>query len=186
MIQWLPIFFVLLTLAAVPPDICGQEAGAPGPRTSQIISSYDAAKNLTTVRLAPVKISDDRAHYDSVSYSVFYSYPGKIKRIPAKVGLELQTVVKRRLLKIDLYVVFIVDGEELFLPSSRSSRKHPVAGKRWVGERLEFPMPYETFLMFTRAGKLAVSMDGLVFNFAEADLQYLRDFAQAITASPSG
>src|SRR5687768_14170994 len=178
MIRRLPIFLVLLTLSAVPLDISGQQARGPALHTAQTITSYDAAKDLTTVRLAPVKISGDRAHYHSLSYSVFYSYPGKFKRVPEKVSLELLTVVKRRLLKIDLYVVFLIDGEKVFLSSSRSAIKHPVPGKRWIGERLEFRMPYETFLSFTRASKLAVSMDGIVFDFAETDLQSLRDFAQ--------
>src|SRR5687768_5403066 len=103
MIQWLPIFLVLLTLSAASRDVRGQQADAAGPQTAQTITSYDAAKNLTTVRLAPVKIAGDRAQYHSLSYSVFYSYPGKIKRTPDKVSFELLTVVKRRLLKIDLY-----------------------------------------------------------------------------------
>ena len=156
------------------------------PQTAQITTSYDASKNQTTVRLGPAKISGDRAHYHSLSYSVFYSHPGKIKRVPEKLSFELLTVVKRRLLKIDLYVVFLVDGEEIFLPSSRSAIKHPVPGKRWIGERLKFHMPYETLVRITRASKLSVSLDGLVFDFAETDLQSLRDFAEAITSSPSG
>jgi len=136
-----------------------QEEGLPpllSPQRAQITTSYNAAKDQTTVRLAPAKISGDRAHYHSLNFSVFYSYPGKTKRIPEKLSLELLTVVKRRLLKVDLYVVFLVDGEEIFLPSSRAAIKNPVPGKRWVGERLEFHMPYQTFLKFARAKQLAV------------------------------
>lgn len=180
---------MLLPFPAWPGNTRSQEAGLPQlfvPQTAHITTSYDAAKDQTTVRLAPAKISGNRAHYHSLSYSVFYSYPGKTKRLPQKLSFELLTVVKRRLLKIDLYVVFIVDGEEIFLPSSRSAIKHPVPGKRWVGERLEFHMRCETLLRITRARKLAVSMDGLIFDFAETDLQSLRDFAQAIETSPSG
>jgi hypothetical protein len=41
-------------------------------------------------------------------------------------------------------------------------------------------MPYETLLRIAGASKLAVSLDGLVFDFADSDLQSVRDFAQAI------
>ena len=184
MIRLFPLVLLVLSFTTSSRNIRAQQ-GSPPSLTPQITTTYDAAKNQTTVRLPPVKISGDRAHYHSLSYSLFYTYPGKIKRIPEKVSLELLTVVKRRLLKIDLYVVFLVDGEKTFLSSSRSAIKHPVPGKHWIGERLEFRMPSETFLKITQASKLVVSLDGLVFEFSETDLQSLREFAQAMKTSPS-
>ena len=159
------------------------ERGMPpllSPQTAQITASYDAPKDQTTVRLAPARISGERGKYHSLGFSVFYSYPGTNKRIPDTLSLELLTVVKARKLDPDLYVVFLVDGAEVFLSSNRSAVRNAVPGKRWIGERLVFRIPYETFLNFARARQLSVRMDGLVFDFAEHHLKSLRDFAGAI------
>ena len=85
--------------------------------------------------------------------------------------------MKVRLLDSDLYVVFIVDGEMIFLSSNRRGIPRPVPGRRWVGERLVFRMPYETFVKITKAKKFEITFDGVKFEVGESQMQTLREFA---------
>ena len=91
--------------------------------------------------------------------------------------VEVQTVVKTKL-KIDLYVVFVIDGETIFLSSNRSAVKRPVRGKRWVGERLIFRMPYETLIKIKTARTVEIKMDSVRFPLSEAMLEQVREFAR--------
>ncbi len=145
----------------------------------KIATTYDSVKDKTTVGLAPVKISGDKDKYHSLHMSPSVSYSGRQFQIPSRIDFELQTVVRGKLRK-DLYVVFIVDGETIFLSSSRWGIKTPVAGRNWMGERLVFNMPYETLLKIVAAKTLAIKMDTVSFELTELQLQAIRDFAKHI------
>lgn len=149
---------------------------------NQIETTYDFKKDKTTVRLAPVQISGAKAQYHSVHVAPAFSYPGHQFKKPEIIDFEVQTVVKTKL-KIDLYVVFVVDGETVFLSSNRSAVKHPVRGKRWSGERLVFRMPYETLMKLTKAGTVEIKMDAVVFPLTEPALEKLRMFARVTEAA---
>ena len=144
---------------------------------SQIENKYDTEKDRTTVRLKPVQISGARAQYQSVRISPSFSYPGRNFRKPDIIDFEVQTVVKTKL-KIDLYVVFIVDSETIFLSSNRSAVKRPVPGKRWIGERLVFRMPYETLVKIMKAKAVEIKMDGVGFPISVSVLEQIREFAR--------
>lgn len=134
------------------------------------------------MRLMPVQISSAKAQYHSVHIAPAFSYPGNQFKKPETIDFEVQTVVKTRL-KIDLYVVFVVDGETIFLSSNRWAVKRPVPGKRWSGERLVFRMPYETLLKLAKAKTVNIKMDGVVFPLTEPVLERLRMFAHATEAA---
>src|SRR5688572_22491973 len=106
---------LLLSLASFlfPSELRQQPTAKPG----QIETRFDSEKGKTTVRLSPVQISGAKAQYHSVHLSPSFSYPGRELKRPEAVEFEVQTVVKTKL-KIDLYVVFVVDGETIFLSSS--------------------------------------------------------------------
>lgn len=157
----------------------GVQSGAQ-PAIPEISKSFDAAKNRTTVRLAPAQLSGAKGKYHSLNVSVFYHIQGTEHRVPETLRLELLTVVKAAKLDSDLYVVFVVDGEEVFLSSDRSAVLNPVPGKRWIGERLVFRLPYGTFQKFARAKSLAVKLDGVQFDFAASHLHSLRELARYI------
>jgi hypothetical protein len=131
------------------------------------------------VKVVPVKISGDKDKYHSLHISPAFSYPGHQPTVPEIIDFELLTVVKGKL-RVDLYVVFVVDGETIFLGSSRSGIKRPVPGRRWMGERLVFRMPYQTFLKMAAAKTVAVKLDAVQFEFGEAPMQSIRDFAKHI------
>ena len=95
-----------------------------------------------------------------------FSFPGHTPVTPAIVDFELQTVVRGRL-RTDLYVVFVIDGETIFLSSSRWAVKRPIPGRVWMGERLVFRMPYETFVRVTKAKTFAIKFDGVSFPVGE-------------------
>lgn len=171
---------LLLALSLLPAQLSAvrpimQTVGAVPQEAAKIESSYDLENDKTTIRLAPVKISGEQDKYHSLHMSPSFSYPGIRLITPSIVDFELQTVVKGRL-STDLYVVFIIDGETVFLSSNRWAIKRPVPGRVWVGERLIFRMPYETFLKITKAKTFEIKFDGVKFSVGETQKQALREF----------
>ena len=167
--------FAIVILCLLSTPLLAQDSGT-------IITGYDQGKNITTVKVVPVKISGDKDKYHSLHISPAYSYPGHQPTLPETIDFELLTVVKGKL-RVDLYVVFVIDGEIIFLRSSRRGIKRPVPGRRWMGERLVFKMPYQTFLKMAAAKTVAVKLDAVHFEFGEEPMQALRDFAKQIEAS---
>ncbi len=161
---------VLLTVAAF--------AQLP-PERAKIETAYDKVKDKTSVRMAPFKVSGDHDKYHSIHIAPSFSYEGKQPPIPSRIDFEVQTVVKGKLHK-DLYVVFIVDGETIFLSSSRWGINRPVPGRSWMGERLVFHMPYETLLKIAAAKAVEIKLDAVEFEFDEPHKQAIRDFAHHI------
>ena len=145
--------------------------------TSQILTTYDKAKDKTTVQLSPVKVSGAKAQYHSIHISPAFSYPRQTFKRPDIIDFEVRTIVKTKL-KLDLYVVFLVDGEAIFLSSNRWAVKRPVVGKRWIGERLVFRMPYETLIKITKGRVVEIKMDGARVPLTDAVLEQLRQFAR--------
>jgi hypothetical protein len=164
--------FVMLVAATA---ICfRQSSTSHAPQLAKIETSYDSDKDRTTVRFASVPISSEQGKYRSLHMSPYFSFPGREPVTPALVDFELQTIVKGRL-RTDLYVLFIVDGEKVFLSSKRWAVMRPVPGRVWMGERLVFRMPYETFLKITKAKTFAISFDGVSFAVGETERQTLRE-----------
>jgi len=179
----------LLTVSLLAGASFIQVLGLPGvPRESpqanlEIESLYDEVKDKTTVRLAPVQISGDNGKYRSLQMAPAFTYPGKEPRMPEIIDFELRTVVRGRL-DTDLYVVFVIDGEKVFLSSNRSAIKRPVPGRVWLGERLVFRMPYETFVKVTKAKALEIRFDEVRFALSEENLRMLREFGSNISSIP--
>lgn len=166
---------VLLATFCVATGLESQETPKPG----QIETTYDDKTDRTTVKLGPLQISGERAQYHSVQIAPVFSYSGKQLKKPEIIDFEVQTVVKTKL-KIDLYVVFVLDGEKIFLSSDRTAVKRPVPGKRWIGERLVFRMPHQTLMKLTQARAVAIKMDGVEFPFSETVLDHIRAFASSL------
>jgi len=144
------------------------------PWSANVSGTYDAAKDETTVRLAPVKVSGGRGKYVSLHMSPSFKFPGRSLMEPEIIDFELQTVVRGRL-STDLYVVFIIDGETVFLSSNRWAVKRPVPGRVWRGERLVFRMPYKTYVRITNAETFAIKFDGVRFPVGKTQKEALRE-----------
>ena len=167
---------VLLPAQLIAGKLLSQTVVAAAQESAKIETSYDAEKDKTTVKLAPMQVSGEQGNYRSLHMSPSFSYPGVQTVTPEIVDFELQTVVKGRL-RTALYVVFIIDGEKVFLSSNRWAVKRPVPGRVWVGERLVFRMPYETFVKITNAKTLSIKFDAITFAVGETQLQALRDLS---------
>jgi hypothetical protein len=74
----------------------------------------------------------------------------------------------------------VIDGEKVFLSSNRWAIKRPVPGRVWLGERLVFRMPYETFVKITNAKTFEIWFDGVRFSLGEAHLRMLRAFGERL------
>ena len=142
---------------------------------AKVETIYDAEKDKTIVRLAPMEISRGQGKYVSLQMSPSFSFTGRHVVTPSLIDFELQTVVRGRL-RTDLYVVFMIDGEQVFLSSNRWAIKRPVPGRVWMGERLVFRMPYETFVKVTKANSFEIKFDAVTFPVAKEQKQALRDF----------
>jgi len=182
MISTLPLALILFLASPSFIATCVDQTTA-APQSARIEARYNPAKDRTTVRLAPVQISGANGKYHSLHFAVSYSYPGQTKRAPELLDFELQSVVKSRKLKIDLQVLLFVDGEKIFLSSSRSAIRNPVPGKRWIGERIILHMPLKTFERIAEAKDVEFRLDAARFNVAAGQLQALRDFGAYITAN---
>jgi len=167
-------FWILLLAVLATSAICAGQDGNPGVPAPKIESSYDAAKDRTTIRLAPVEIVSEAGKYKHIYLSPHFSFPGRERITPSIVDFEVQTVVKGRL-RTDLYVLFIIDGGKVHMSSSRWAVKRPVPGRVWVGERLVFRMPYETFVKITKAAAVEIKFDAVTFSLGETQKQALRD-----------
>jgi hypothetical protein len=142
----------------------------------KIETTYDAVKDKTTVKLARVRISSGQDKYVSLHMNPSFSFTGRrLLATPAIIDFELQTVVRGRL-RTDLYVVFMIDGEKVFLSSSRWAVRRPIPGRVWMGERLVFRMPYETFVKITKATTFEIKFDATTFSVGDQEMQALRDF----------
>ncbi len=142
---------------------------------AKVETIYDAEKDKTIVRLAPMEISRGQGKYVSLQMSPSFSFPGRQVVTPSLIDFELQTVIRGRL-RTDLYVVFMIDGEQVFLSSNRWAIKRPVPGRVWMGERLVFRMPYETFVKITQANSFEIKFDAVPFPVGKEQKQALRDF----------
>ena len=150
--------------------------------STKVVATYDRTKNKTTVRLAPVQISGAKGKYHSLHMAPAFSYPGQKPRMPEIIDFELQTVVKGKL-KVDLYVLFIVDGEKIFLSSNRWGEKKGKLGRRWMGEHLVFRMPYETFSKIINSRTFEITFDGVSFPVGVEQIEMLRMLDKQIKMS---
>jgi len=155
-------------------------------QTPNIETSYDSEKNKTTVRMEPMKIADEKGLYHTIHLAPAYSYQGREPQTPEIIDFEVQTVVKARRLKVDLYVLFLIDREKIFLSSNRRGVKNPLPGRRWVGERLVFRMPLETLVRLANAKQAMIRMDGLDFELSSDHLSALREFAETAANKSQG
>ena len=153
----------------------GYAKAQDGPRTV-----YDRENNLTTLSSESINLSKAKDKYHSLDFTLSCSYPGQNRRIPVRINLNLVSVVKARKLNSDLYVVFIVDGKSIHFSSNRSAIRNPVQGRLWVGERMEFLIPYEEFLKLAAAEKLSVKLGGVEFEFGDEARKAVQQFAKAV------
>lgn len=166
--------FTLLLFQASSLAVTSAPTVLPQEPSTKIDVNYDPEKDRTTVKLAPRKIASNVGKYHSIHISPSFSFSGRNHTTPDIVDFEMQTVVKGRL-RTDLYVVFVIDGETVFLSSNRSAIKRPVPGRVWVGERLVFRMPYATFVRAANAKTFAIKLDGLSFEVSDDDRKTLRE-----------
>lgn len=135
---------------------------------TEIVSDFSLWKNETTLRVGLSQLSGPKDRYHSLTYSIYYSFPGRVPSPPMDVNFELVSVVKARQLNPDLYGVFVVDGKEIHYSSNRSTIRNPVPGKPWIGERIVFLIPREDFMKMAKAKTLGVKLGGVTFEFDEA------------------
>jgi len=179
-------FILALSLLSAPFNSIRPVAVGSSPQeATNIVTTYDTEKDKTTIKLAPVQISGERDKYVSLKMSPSFSFPGRKVTTPSIIDFELQTVVRGKL-RTDLYVVYTIDGETVFLSSNRWAIKRPVPGRVWMGERLVFRMPYETFVKITKANSFEIKFDAVTFTVGEAQKQSLRELLAYMNPGVTG
>jgi hypothetical protein len=76
--------------------------------------------------------------------------------------------------------VFVVDGEKIHFSSIRSAILKPVPGRLWIGERMVFSIPYESFKKLAAARHLAIKMGAVSFELSDEARESIRRFAGTI------
>ena len=154
----------------------------PSPNYQQTIQiNHNLDKDVTTARLVRFRLAHNIDRYHTVDLSAQFVHSFKTKPTQPKVDLEIFTVVKARKLNTDLYVVFVVDGNEVHYGSNRSAIRNPVPGRLWIGERMVFSVPVEEFQKLAAAETLAIKMGGVRFDLNDDARMSLKLFAEKIT-----
>lgn len=121
-------------------------------------------KNGTTlVKMSPLKISGEKDEYYSLHLALSYKHEGTQTQTPDYIDFEIQTVLKTRRLNPDLYIVFLIDDQRVFLSSNRWAVKNAVPGKRLIGERIAMRMPLGTYLNLAKADSSVIQMGRTLF-----------------------
>lgn len=126
------------------------------------ITSVDTG-NITLITCGPLKISGEKDEYYSVHVTLSYQYVKQQPTKPDHIDFLIQTVNKKRFLNPDLYIVFVIDGERIFLSSNRRAVKNPIPGRRFVGERIAMRMPIATLQRIANAESSAIRMGKTTF-----------------------
>lgn len=135
--------------------------------SAQETSIERTLKNRTTlVKMSPLKISGEKDEYYSLHVALSYKYEGTQPQTPEYIDFEIQTVVKTHRLNPDLYIVFLIDDQRVFLSSNRWAVKNAVPGKRLLGERILMRMPLGTYLKLAKADSSVIQMGRTLFEIA--------------------
>lgn len=140
------------------------------------------ADDVSRVEMAPLKISGAKDDYHSVHIALYYRYARHKPEEPGEIDFLIQTVTKKRLLNPDLYIVFVVDGERVFLSSNRRAVRNPVPGRRFIGERIEMRMPLSMLQKIVEAESSAIQMGKTTFVIGPSQKAAIKDF---LNFSPS-
>ena len=132
---------------------------------------------FTLVAMEPLKISGAKDEYYSLHLGL--SYKSNESKTPETVDFEIQTVVKKRKLNPDLYIVFLIEGDEVFLSSDRRAVKNPVPGRRWFGERIVMRMPIATYLKLTDAKSGVIRMGRTRFELSAEQKTAMKKLLQS-------
>ena len=144
-----------------------------------IVTTYDSVKDRTTIQLLPMQVSGEKGIYYRLHIAVSCTYPTRTPPAqPQPFEFELQSIVKGRKLNPDLYIVFVVDGEIIFLSSNRAAVKNPVPGRRMIGERIVMRMPFATLLKLADAQQATVKMGGTSFELGDSHRSALKALAE--------
>lgn len=149
-------------------------------QSTKVETSYDKDKDLTTVRLGPVKLSGEKNRYHSLEFTLSHRYPGQTSTTPKQIYFDLISVVKARRLNTDLFVVFIVDGKTVHFSSNRSAILNPVPGRLWIGERMIFTIAAADFREIVNAKTVSIKMGDVIFNFNKEAREALKEFDTAV------
>ena len=76
---------------------------------NKVETTFDEHKNLTTMKLGPVRLAGNNERYYSLDFTLVADHPGRTKQTPERISFDLVSVVKARRLNTDLYVVFVAD-----------------------------------------------------------------------------
>ncbi len=130
---------------------------------------------VTIVTREPLKISGPRDEYHSLHLALSFSYLGEQPQTPEHINFEIQTVVKRHTLNSDLYIIFLIDGEKVFLSSvNRWAVKNPYPGRKMIGERILKKMPMSIYLKLAKAKNATIKLGGTAFELSEDHKKELR------------
>ncbi len=186
------IALIILAWACVSP-VEGQGAAPSsteaGKQGSKIEVTFKESDNLTMVVLKPLLLTG--ADLNKLTLEAFSGYSGRTPtEEPPFVVFSIGSNSKKEWFGTNRGLVFVIDGERQSLGAMKRPRrfcaKIPRSGYgcAYWEEKLDMPIPYQTFSRIAKAKKVVGEVGVRQFSLKDSDLETLRDFA-AHLAPPS-
>ena len=160
----------------------------------KIVSTFDETKDRTLVliQLMPVKdvedprpvwenSADNPRQQDTLSLSMYFSYPGKTFSTPEFVSIGMVYMALEPQKYEGHLLSAKLDGARVELGKmSVMSRRSVIvrfAYKRYTSEVLELTIPYPQFLALANAKKVKLKLGEFEFDLSKDHLEAIRDLA---------
>lgn len=140
---------------------------------------YDRFKDLTSVRLQPMKIPAPFVNYNVGIYDLWieagYAYQGQVTRQPDTVILIFGTQSRGWSFAVSRDLTLLVDGERLSLGTTgHQGEPGSYLGSSWVREAMFVQLPYGVFNKIANAKAVEVQLGSFEFALTERHLEGLR------------
>jgi hypothetical protein len=193
--QFLTAVAMAIPLAFTSLQAIAQQDGNATPQriftdNGKIETSYDQAKEITTVRLMPMQVygeplaSSNYMGSDEARFNASFTYSGRTLRAqPKRVLLSLISTAEDWKYTDFRKLTALVDGKRLKLDPLEhvpSFTVNPPANSNsddYVSQEIAISMPYKTFLRIANGKQVQIRMGPREFGLGKNHLEALRDLA---------
>jgi hypothetical protein len=148
-------------------------------RKTKVDVKYDKKKNVTTVRLESMVLSENPIEFEQVSMGALFEYPAHIIETPKSVSLIFFSTAQYMATFRNGALGAVIDGIPLNLgtfelPGNRNLR----SPKGPFSETLRVSIPYQDFMRIAQGKTVRLEVGGNKFNLTESQIQALDNFLQ--------
>lgn len=145
--------------------------------SEEIVTEYDHAKNLTTVRLKPMRVANDSAGEQSLA--VLFVYSGNTPSRPSFITFQIISIASQWQFRNSRELVLFIDGKRASYGEMSYDISRVVNNN--AAESISLNLQPEDFHRVSNAKKVEGMIGQKVFVLQEKQLEALRDFASRTT-----